>query len=677
MLESLYRARQTVEGIATMLGAQLGHAPLRGEDAATIFLFHRSFEVADMPAAQGSEDAAEKQRARALEQKEFQPSRRQDRQQNSHQRRDLHSQGKSTRTKDQRGASRGSKSEMGEADFEPGRGRVPKKTPKMLVVKDGFVDAHDQETLTGGDDGVDDCEVVDNDEEEQISKSEWGQFMAAFRSVVWMTYRRGFRPMKPPSSFTTDSGWGCMLRSAQMMLAETLVRHLGADEYGRHKPASNAHRNLLRWFIDAPKYFAFYSIHRMTECGRQYGKQPGEWYGPNTVALVLRELVSSHSLRVPEKTSSGEPRVQPSFLDRDYHSLRSFSSQQDVSVYISDDGTIYLEELRRLCEQLDPEASDPANGSSLKGATKHNETLQDDSLPSLDDPMLRPRRGPKWKSALFLIIPVRLGLHTINEDYIVPLIETLKLPQCVGMIGGRPAHSLYFIGSQGHNLLYLDPHTVQPAATEQECDDEFFPYQDTVESYHCQSPRVISAKAIDPSLAVGFYVRSAEDLADLVGRLGQFHTLGLPFVSVEETRPKYDNLDDEDEEEDDDEYDDEYDVEDEEEDVDSDLSDDEVNIDEDEDFPSNSDAISSGASQITAVAKNSDGKEAFKSQANSRTPRRKSTDQQGKSRNHQHQHGQQINNIGTNSGKKNDDDDDDEGMETASEGEADDEFVFL
>ena len=73
-----------------------------------------------------------------------------------------------------------------------------------------------------------------------------------------------------------------------MLLAQVLVRHLGPSEWGQRAPASHAHRNLLRWFLDAPKYFCFYSIHRMTECGRQYGKQPGEWYGPHTAALVLR-----------------------------------------------------------------------------------------------------------------------------------------------------------------------------------------------------------------------------------------------------------------------------------------------------------------------------------------------------------------------------------------------------
>ncbi|KAF8063439.1 hypothetical protein FPV67DRAFT_1654673, partial [Lyophyllum atratum] len=45
--------------------------------------------------------------------------------------------------------------------------------------------------------------------------------------------------------------------------------------------------------------------------------------------------------------------------------------------------------------------------------------------------------------------------------------ETIKLlytfPQSVGIAGGRPSSSYYFVGSQADNLFYLDPHHARPA----------------------------------------------------------------------------------------------------------------------------------------------------------------------------------------------------------------------
>lgn len=62
-------------------------------------------------------------------------------------------------------------------------------------------------------------------EEETDSAVLWPpDFYDDFTSRLWMTYRHNYPPIRP-SNHKTDIGWGCMLRSGQSLLANTLLLH--------------------------------------------------------------------------------------------------------------------------------------------------------------------------------------------------------------------------------------------------------------------------------------------------------------------------------------------------------------------------------------------------------------------------------------------------------------------
>lgn len=73
------------------------------------------------------------------------------------------------------------------------------------------------------------------------------------------------------------------------------------------------------------------------------------------------------------------------------------------------------------------------------------------------------------------------------------------MPQSVGIVGGRPGSSLYFVGYQDERVVYLDPHFARPVPRTDE----------DLATYHCDAVRHMAITAMDPSLAIGFYCRTA------------------------------------------------------------------------------------------------------------------------------------------------------------------------
>ena len=65
--------------------------------------------------------------------------------------------------------------------------------------------------------------------------------------------------------------------------------------------------------------------------------------------------------------------------------------------------------------------------------------------------------------AVVIFVPLRLGIKEANPVYHAKLKQALQQPHCIGILGGRPRHSLYFLGFQGDELLALDPHTCRAA----------------------------------------------------------------------------------------------------------------------------------------------------------------------------------------------------------------------
>lgn len=311
------------------------------------------------------------------------------------------------------------------------------------------------------------------------------QFITDFDSRFWMTYRNDFKPIprsmdpKAASSmsfpmrikyqlgdqggFSSDSGWGCMIRSGQSLLANaTGIVRLGRD--WRRGQQKSEEIKIMRMFADDPA--APYSIHNFVDYGSsKCGKYPGEWFGPSATSQCIKALT-----------------------DKFETSMRVYITGDSPDVY---------------------EDSFMATAKSDHGFFK----------PTL------------------ILISTRLGIDKITQVYWEALISALQMPQSVGIAGGRPSSSHYFVGSQGNFLFYLDPHHTRLALPYKEAINDYT--AEEIDSCHTSRLRRLHVQQMDPSMLIGFIIRSEEEWKEW--RCGIKYVQGKAIIHVADCDPRLQN----------------------------------------------------------------------------------------------------------------------------------------
>lgn len=133
------------------------------------------------------------------------------------------------------------------------------------------------------------------------------QFLDDFESKIWMTYRSNFEPiprsqdpkayaslsigmrmrmLASKEGFTSDTGWGCMIRSGQSLLSNALlISEMGRD--CRLAPDTTQESNIISLFADDSR--APFSIHQFVSHGAvACGTYPGEWFGPSATSRCIK-----------------------------------------------------------------------------------------------------------------------------------------------------------------------------------------------------------------------------------------------------------------------------------------------------------------------------------------------------------------------------------------------------
>ena len=362
----------------------------------------------------------------------------------------------------------------------------------------------------------------------ECHKANSASLAAHLKTICRFTYRRNMPPLEP-YSYTSDAGWGCMIRCSQMLLCNALrIQMFGKDwRVGAGLEDVSVLREnveyvrLTSWFLDLPCYPHIFGLHMLSCAALRYNVLPGEWVGPHTASFMLRDLAHLHRCKY----------------------------KGPLEVHVASGGVVYMEE-------IDSAASAESSGGtptpSLRAARRVSDCF---------DPLLNPPPEATvsetlegWSCSLLLLIPLRLGVKSIDPNCIDELVTALNSKLCIGMLGGTPRHALYLVGSatvadDSKVLLGFDPHSVENAFSS----STPFPSEDLVHSLHCGTVSYIDITRLDPCVSLGFLFKSrGEYLSWCQERLGRPSLLfTVQRYSVQEASPREAELPSSDDDDDD------------------------------------------------------------------------------------------------------------------------------
>ncbi|KAF2760680.1 hypothetical protein EJ05DRAFT_239416 [Pseudovirgaria hyperparasitica] len=323
-------------------------------------------------------------------------------------------------------------------------------------------------------------------------------FLDDFEAKIWLTYRSNFQPIpksQDPKAlasmslavriknlnqdgFTSDTGWGCMIRSGQSILANALLI-LNLGRKWRRGATPNEERKLLSLFADDPS--APFSVHRFVEYGAAAcGKHPGEWFGPSAAARSIQHLANSYT-------------------------------ECQLRVYIT-------------CDSADVYEDSFFNVAKSAGAFHPTLVLVSIRL-GID------RVTPVYWEALknALQMPQSIGIAGYAKQSIV----LGRISPFLTHHRGRPAASHYFVGMQSQTLFYLDPHHTRPLLPFHVDPSQYT--REDVDSCHTRRIRRLNVPEMDPSMLIAFLIKDEDDWK--LWRHDIACVQGKPIVHVADTEP--------------------------------------------------------------------------------------------------------------------------------------------
>ena len=303
--------------------------------------------------------------------------------------------------------------------------------------------------------------------------------------ILYFSYKKNFPKIKNSNTnkiYTSDKGWGCMIRCGQMILSRGIYKYFKKLKFDTLEALNQSWKffydniielnefpeeffNMMNLFIKNYKInkqnhqnligcFPPFSIKSICLNGILCHKFAGDWFSDVNLCYLFHIISEKYNL---------------------FKNLKIFSFHTQL----------FKEEIIKGC------------------FTKINNTMNNNEYIEFENEKYY------FKNMGIIFISVRLGIEKISIEYHKSLRKFFLCKENIGIIGGIKNLAYYFIGYKDDGeLLYLDPHSTK------ECSKYIF--NNNINHYYlCSNVKSLEINKMTTALSFGFIFRDLNEFNDL------------------------------------------------------------------------------------------------------------------------------------------------------------------
>ena len=396
--------------------------------------------------------------------------------------------------------------------------------------------------------------------DEKFSKQD-ERLINILQNIPWFSYRKNFNQIKDKEIiYTTDAGWGCMIRASQMILAQGIYKlfskknlneffkefitffydnkiplkllvkkdndnilknkeNIKQENKNNKIKEEETYDDFLIVDITREHRLSFVDITKETvEELENLSKQENNNQDLVTPPFSLRNIIKTQNKINPNGKKVGEW-----FSNYDLIKIITKINKQmiekqecDFKVINFENETIYIEDLIKECfEEVEIQGfeylskSDFSDNKNIKGNVNINESILNEEIINKNvknEFYIFNKKRYILKQKFIIFISVRHGLHNLNEDLFKEVLKIFDIKTNIGLIGGKNSRAFYFIGKCDNNLIFLDPHYVQ-----QTIPLNILGTNQIGESYKPNDIYYMDISELSPSFSIGFAIKDMKD----------------------------------------------------------------------------------------------------------------------------------------------------------------------